>query len=129
LIDRDERDQLGGGHQLEALRPQGGVMAAVMADLVERRPREEVRPSYRAGIDLPGALMPAQPTADLRVGRQQDHTAAVEPYGPMHGRPGGFSAADPIVKLPPYLECTPRLIQSKSMRTSPKAQKASSKRD
>ena len=74
LVDREHGDaQI--CHLLEAVLPQGRIVAAVVPDLVEDGAFEQVAPRNRPVADLPFQALPRQPIADLRVGREQQHIA------------------------------------------------------
>ena len=69
LVDRDNAG-LQSIHLVDAVLLERGVVAAVMADLVEDRAFEQVGP-VTLRVDLQLHVLPGQPVADLRVGSEQ----------------------------------------------------------
>ncbi|MCY1346804.1 hypothetical protein D9M68_363050 [compost metagenome] len=107
---RDHRHQPRAGHLLQAEFAQGGVVAAVVADLVQGDAGEDVVAGRRqrmllAGLAGIGLVGPGQPVADLRVAGEQQHLTVRQLEGQhqagvvgvgVHLQRHGFGAVQPF---------------------------------
>src|SRR5882724_2679876 len=115
LIGRNERGQVRAGHKLKTILLQRGIMAAMMADLIEYRAREQIVARYRLVSYFPLYVLPAQPIADLGVPdeqhdatgfqelERQHETRIVGPLVDLDGEIG--TDAEPVI-----VDATPILI-------------------